>query len=221
VRRAANHAELEKLLTEEPFQDFPFLYQRQISGQARGVFALYGQGEAVAFFAHRRLREKPPEGGVSVLCESTALDPTLLRLARELLDDAGWHGVAMVEFKVSELEGPFLMEVNTRFWGSLQLAIDADIDFPTLLLQQELGEPLPVAPHYHLGRRLRWFLGDLDRLYLLISGYRGYGTRAVLRGLLDFILPRPFATRHEIFRWSDPRPAVRELQHYVSALGTE
>ena len=37
----------------------------------------------------------------------------------------------MVEFKHDERDGvPKLMEINGRFWGSLQLAIDAGVDFP-------------------------------------------------------------------------------------------
>ena len=52
------------------------------------------------------------------------------RLKQELLDELNWHGVAMVEFKVTEDGTPYLMEINTRFWGSLQLAIDAGVDFP-------------------------------------------------------------------------------------------
>jgi hypothetical protein len=49
---------------------------------------------------------------------------------------SGWHGVAMVEFKIDRRDQlPKLMEINGRFWGSLQLAIDAGVDFPAILLQ--------------------------------------------------------------------------------------
>ena len=42
----------------------------------------------------------------------------------------------MVEFKTDNQTGePVLMEVNGRFWGSLQLATDAGVDFPRLLLE--------------------------------------------------------------------------------------
>ncbi|MCK7577967.1 MAG: ATP-grasp domain-containing protein [Chromatiales bacterium] len=59
----------------------------------------------------------------------------MLAMAKKLLDAVSWHGVAMVEFRVT-LEGkPYLMEINTRFWGSLQLAIDAGVDFPYWLIR--------------------------------------------------------------------------------------
>ena len=66
--------------------------------------------------------------------ESIALDPELLARSRALLDRFEWNGVAMIEYKIDEATGtPYLMEINGRFWGSLQLAVDAGVDFPALL----------------------------------------------------------------------------------------
>ena len=49
-----------------------------------------------------------------------------IQQAERLLKSVNWSGVAMVEFKVDEATGrPYLMEINGRFWGPLQLAIDA------------------------------------------------------------------------------------------------
>ena len=49
-----------------------------------GVFALYDHGKPVGFFAHRRIREKPPSGGVSVLSESILLAEGLRSLSQRL-----------------------------------------------------------------------------------------------------------------------------------------
>ncbi len=50
----------------------------------------------------------------------------------------------MVEFKADARTGtPYLMEINGRFWGSLQLAIDAGVDFPAILVAAALGAPIP------------------------------------------------------------------------------
>lgn len=217
VARAASASELQELLVREEFRRAPFLYQEEIRGKGIGVFALYRHGEAVAFFSHRRLREKPPDGGVSVLSESCAPDPTVLQSAKRLLNDARWHGVAMVEFKGESGSEPYLMEVNARFWGSLQLAIDAGVDFPKLLLEGVARETPSEARRYVEGRRLRWFLGDADRIYLLAKGIGKYGVSRTLRELLAFCMPDPFRVRHETFRWSDPLPALAELRQYVSA----
>jgi predicted ATP-grasp superfamily ATP-dependent carboligase len=64
-----------------------------------------------------------------------------------LLGQFDWQGVAMVEFKVEANTGtPYLLEVNGRFWGSLQLAIDAGVDFPALLVDAATGKP-PAQSH--------------------------------------------------------------------------
>lgn len=215
VRRVHDRGELDALLALPEFSDEAFLYQRCVPGEGQGLFALYRHGTPVVFFGHRRLREKPPEGGVSVLSESCHPDERLRAYAQRLLDDAQWHGVAMVEFKVCPREGPFLMEINARFWGSLQLAVDAGIDFPRLLLDDALGRGTTVPPVLQTGRRLRWFLGDLDRLYLVLKHARDHGGARVMTEIARFLRPDFGRTRHEVFRWDDPRPALRELVTYL------
>jgi predicted ATP-grasp superfamily ATP-dependent carboligase len=211
VQRVGSMADVETATASAAFRHMPYLYQSLVDGPGRGIFALYREGRAAAFFAHRRIREKPPTGGVSVYSESCLPDPELKAQAERLLDDAGWHGVAMVEFK-----GRYLMEVNARFWGSLQLAIDANVDFPRLLLQ-DVPDSEPLAS-YRTGRRLRWLLGDLDRLYLVFKQTHQRGGAYVLRELARFLIPDPGRTRHEVFRWRDPMPAWCEIRQYVRSL---
>lgn len=219
VHVANSPDQLRVLLAEQPYlQHHPFMLQEFIPGHGAGIFALYDQGQAVTFFAHRRIREKPPGGGVSVFSESVEPNPRMLELAKRLLDAVGWHGVAMVEFRVTPSGEPFLMEVNTRFWGSLQLAIDAGVDFPHLLYRITCGEQVAPVPTYHTGRRLRWLLGDLDSLYLTLRDRDQFSPAQKWRRLLDFLTPDPRATRHEVNRWSDPAPAWHELRQYLSAL---
>jgi len=216
VQFADNQSAARSIIESDPaFQAHPFLLQECISGHGEGVFALYDNGKPLAFFAHRRLREKPPRGGVSVLSESISVDPVLLSHARSLLDKANWHGVAMVEFKVAEDGTPYLMEVNTRFWGSLQLAIDAGVDFPYLLYQLACGkQPAPVAS-YKTGNRLRWLLGDMDNLYLTLKDRGNYSSGHKLGAILHFMTPSLFRTRHEVNRLNDMGPFWCELRQYV------
>jgi predicted ATP-grasp superfamily ATP-dependent carboligase len=77
----------------------PPLIQERITGPGYGAFALFNRGEPRAIFFHRRLREKPPCGGVSVLSESIRVDPLMKCYAVRVLEKLRWHGVAMVEFK--------------------------------------------------------------------------------------------------------------------------
>ena len=75
VHYARSKAELERLYRElEYLAAWPSLIQQRIDGPGAGVFLLFDRGQPIADFAHRRLREKPPAGGVSVLCESVPVD---------------------------------------------------------------------------------------------------------------------------------------------------
>ena len=215
VKFPADESALNKIIASDPaFLAHPFMIQEYVAGHGQGVFALYNHGKPLAFFAHRRLREKPPGGGVSVLSESIATDPLMVSHARSLLDTVGWHGVAMVEFKVAADGTPYLMEINTRFWGSLQLAIDAGVDFPYLLYQLACDENPEPVDSYKTGIRLRWLLGDLDSLYLTIRDRR-YPLIMKLKAVLQFLTPSPFKTRHEVDRWNDPGPCWYELREYL------
>ncbi|QJR81983.1 ATP-grasp domain-containing protein [Alteromonas pelagimontana] len=213
VHIVSSEEEMREVLTQQPYFDgHAFMVQQYIGGQGAGVFCYYQQGEAKAFFAHKRLREKPPSGGVSVLSESVAVDPTMKLYAERLLNSVGWHGVAMVEFKIDEDGTPYLMEINTRLWGSLQLAIDAGVNFPALLVDGEY-QPVNTPPPFTTGVQLRWLLGDVDNLYIqLKSGALTFGDKC--QHILRFLTPKFAKRRHEINRMDDMNPFWYELKHY-------
>lgn len=224
VRYASDRAELDRILASLPATAFPLLVQQRIVGPGVGVFLLLWDGEVRATFAHRRLREKPPSGGVSVYRESVAADPQLLRAAVALLQHFGWTGVAMVEFKVDAATGtPYLMEINGRFWGSLQLAIDAGVDFPALLVDAVLGRDAPAQAGYRLGVRSRWWWGDVDQVLTRLrrsDAELGLPPDAAsrARSLLDFlVLWRP-GDHNETLRLGDPLPFFRESIQWFRSL---
>jgi predicted ATP-grasp superfamily ATP-dependent carboligase len=209
-----NKAELDNALADQTYlKEFPFMIQEFIPGHGAGVFCLFNRGQPTVFFAHRRIREKPPQGGVSVLSESAPLDPNLKLAAENLLRGVAWHGVAMVEFRVGDDGKAYLMEVNTRFWGSLQLAIDAGVDFPALLVSNELNLGLTAPTTYKIGQRLRWLLGDLDGLYIYLKS--NYTKTQKLLRIVQFLTPSFFGTKHEINRIRDLKPAIFELKQYA------
>jgi predicted ATP-grasp superfamily ATP-dependent carboligase len=200
---------------------FPLLVQQRIVGPGIGVFLLLWDGKLLATFAHRRLREKPPSGGVSVYSESVAADPELVERSRMLLEQMHWRGVAMVEFKREASTGTaYLMEVNGRFWGSLQLAIDAGVDFPALLVAAASGEQIPARTEYRVGARSRWWWGDVD--HLLARWRRDaaalalpVGSPSRWRATLDFLSFWHAHDRNEVFRLRDPRPFFRETIEWL------
>lgn len=204
--------------------EFPLLLQERIEGPGVGVFLCYQHGKPIAGFAHRRLREKPPSGGVSVLRESIAFPPKARIFAETLLNHLQWHGVAMVEFKVDQRNNlPTLMEINGRFWGSLQLAIDAGVDFPAILLETIKNDsPRPVFS-YRIGTKTRWFWGDVDVLIMLLAKKRGQlnlpdNYPGVLRSICEFLKFYQKDLHYEIWNCSDLRPAVYETMNWFTKL---
>jgi predicted ATP-grasp superfamily ATP-dependent carboligase/protein-tyrosine-phosphatase len=222
VRYARDEGELRGILSGDPFSQFPFIIQERIQGPGVGVFFLMRNGRALARFAHRRIREKPPSGGVSVLCESITPPAGALDAAARLLGELRWNGVAMVEFKIDERgEVPLILEVNARFWGSLQLAVSAGVDFPYLLFRMAKGEWIEEMTRYRTGLKLRWELGDLDHLWIRLARrpsalslpLRHPTRRAVLRCFVSDFFSR--SVKNEVFRVRDPKPFFHELGQYT------
>lgn len=122
----------------------------------------------------------------------------------------------MVEFRITPEGEAYLMEVNTRFWGSLQLAVDSGVDFPLMLAKAQLGQPVASTEHYHTDQRLRWLLGDLDSLYLYLKGPQPWTKK--MRRLISFLSFRLQHQKHEVNRLGDLMPAWLEFKQYIRAL---
>lgn len=202
------------------FPAIPALVQRFVPGTGAGVFALFWDGMPVCWFSHRRLLERPPWGGVSVLSESSEVVPSLSKPAARLLLGAAWSGLAMIEYRVTADGTPYLMEVNGRPWGSLQLAVDCGVDFPWLYYCCAQGLPFDRPNGYSPGRRLHWTLGDLDRLLQLLRGRPlAHQSTSRLHHLSAFAATTlRHLHRSEVLRLSDPGPGIFEVLLWLSDL---
>lgn len=168
------------------------LVQEYLPGDGRGYFGLYVGGDLAGGYAHRRVREYPPEGGASACAEST-LDDELRGHSERLMGELDWTGVAMVEFKESAGGVPKVVEINPKFWGSLDLAVESGMNFPAALL--ELAEGRTSFDFDFTPRRYHWPLsGDLTHAWRrprsapsVLSDLVSPGTRSNVR--LDDPLP--------------------------------
>lgn len=167
-------------------QYFNYIVQERIpaEGAAIGVSLLFDRsGECKAHFTHKRLRQYPNSGGPSTDRESI-FAPELLEQSIALIKKLRWHGVAMVEWKFDLRDKKYkLMEVNPRFWGSLELATRSGVDFPLLYARAAQGEELCVAPSYKPGVRCRWLVpGDVLR-YVSTEKNQREGFKEFFKGL--------------------------------------
>jgi predicted ATP-grasp superfamily ATP-dependent carboligase len=224
VRYARTPDQLERVLLELGSEAGPFLVQARVEGPGLGVFLLRWGGEVLASFAHRRIREKPPSGGVSVCCESVPAPDILLAQSASLLKALDWTGVAMIEYKHDTRSGrSYLMEINPRFWGSLQLAIDAGVDFPWYLVQVALGQRIEPVRRWRVGIRSRWCWGEVDHLIARLRHSRADldlpgDAPGLFRTALSVLNPWRPGQHSDVFRISDPLPALRETIAWVRAL---
>ena len=134
-----------------------------IGGNAYGVGLLLNfKSEVRASFVYKRIREYPINGGPSTLRESVKKED-VREIAESLLKSLGWIGIAHVEFKIDPKDGkPKLLEVNPRFWGSLQLAVEAGVDFPYLLYRMAMDGDIHPVEDYRTGVKCRWLIpGDI------------------------------------------------------------
>jgi len=169
-------------------------------GGAYGVGALFNRNsEPKAAFVYKRLREYPVTGGPSTLRESVKNDE-IKEIALNLLKSLKWTGIAMVEFRVDARDGrPKLMEINPRFWGSLQLAIISGMDFPYLLYKMAVDGDIEPVWDYRVGVRCRWLIpGDI--LHFIYNPKRlrltpGFFTRTDGDDIISAADPMPLVGR--------------------------
>lgn len=145
------------------------LLQRRLpsEGKSIGVSLLFdSSNKLIANFVHQRISSYPISGGPSTNRVGIE-DNYLLEQSVKLLEELKWQGVAMVEWKIDSTTGlPYLLEINPRFWGSLELAIRSGVNFPVLYYDLVCGNQVAPKKSYRLGIIVRWvFPGDILRFF--------------------------------------------------------
>lgn len=193
-------ADLEKLLLRfelsETFLTTSMIVQKIVRGPGLGFFALYQEGSCKRLFMHQRIRETPSSGGSSWAAKGLN-NHDLEEAGLKLLDSLNWHGPAMVEFKLDESTGrPSLMELNPKFWGSLDLAIESGVDFPSDTVRVALGDSLKANFEFDSKKFFVWPLEEPSKF------------------LRDREIQKPIYQTN--IKFSDPAPALyQSLQKFV------
>lgn len=138
-----------------------------IPGDGYGYFALFNHGKLVVDFMHRRIREYPITGGASTFAKSVYY-AELKEYGQKIFESLNWHGVGMCEFKLDRRDKKFkLIEINPKFWGSLDLAIVCGVDFPYYLVLMAMNNLTDILPQQRGETRLFRWLFPSDILCLL------------------------------------------------------
>jgi len=141
--------------------------QEYIKGFGTGFYGVCKQGKLYAVFMHRRIKEFPVTGGPSAVAMSY-YDKKLFHYGKRICKKLRWDGPLMAEFKYSPEENEYyLIELNPKLWGSLDLTIKAGINVPEILTKLALGEKVkPVKTYKKV--KFRWIFPD--EFKVLMSG---------------------------------------------------
>lgn len=197
------------------------VFQEFFAGEGVGISTIAVGAKPLVLFAHRRLHEYPPAGGVGVLLESQIVDGKLGHAANALLEALNWEGPAMVEFRRDAATGQYvLMEINGRFWGSLPLATLAGLDFPYWQWQIAHGITPVVPARYRHGLRVRWTAGEIQRFADLMTDADARqrvncGTFSAALQLAKSFDPR---VKSALFSIRDPQPELRSVATTVARI---
>lgn len=202
IRLALDPPHLRRMAAAEPGLAQTHLLMELIPpGRKYDVGLLYDRtGACLAGFCQEELRGYPLWSGPSTLQESVHR-PDLIALAQQLLAPVGWRGPVEVEFiQPHGSSEPVLMEINPRFWASLDLAVQCGMDFPRWTAELALGLEPDVPVRYPAGNRCRWLLpGDL--LHYLANPERS-------RMDPPFFRTMDGRTRDDIIDREDPLPVL-------------
>lgn len=153
IRKVVTPYELLQLYKEIHDEYGEVLIQEYIPlGDRFDVCLLYNrQHEVVASFVQKEIRHFPIEMGPSTVQESVTYE-YLIQESIRLLAPLNWCGIVEVEFMIdSRTNRPVLMEINPRFWNSLELAVKSGVDFPLLLYQLCLEQDVKHLGGYEIG----------------------------------------------------------------------
>jgi len=183
------------------------------------IGALYDHGEPLAMFQHRQIRGDTYAGGGGVYRESVAI-PELEAVARALLDELDWHGLACIEYMRHEETGEFVLtEINPRMWQSLPSTVWAGADFPLYYWLAAAGKQDKVDCDYELGVGTHSLHGELQHLLSIFRTDSPLVAKPSVtrraREILTSCLREP---NFDYLALDDPRPFVQGLRNELSKI---
>jgi predicted ATP-grasp superfamily ATP-dependent carboligase len=143
------------------------LVQERVNGVGRGFFCLAKNGEIAIYYMHERIRELPITGGSSTAAKSIYCEQ-MYTISKEIIQYLKWTGPLMIEYKFDQLNMKYnLIELNPKFWGSLDLSYAVGFNFGQCLIDIYQNKFIkPTKNSYKVDVKYFWILdGDLVALF--------------------------------------------------------
>jgi len=182
------------------------LIQELLPGDGRHQFSFctfFKNGQSIGSMVAQRRRQHPPEFGRSSTYVVTCENPLLESYGTRLLKAMNYYGLAEAEFKFDARDETFkLHDLNLRTWGYHSIGLLAGVDFPYLLYQDQVGEPVDYC-RAAVGRRWVRTVTDFPASLLDVAGKR-LTLKEYFRSL-----SRPIT--EAVFKVDDPLPGIVEI----------
>lgn len=178
--------------------------QERLDGMLMAVSLVAGPEGIVTIAQQVAELTWPQPIGITARGVSVAVDPGLRTAIERLLDRLAWQGLAHMQFIVPADGRPRLIDFNTRFYGSLPLAIRAGANHPDAWARVATGRPVQASVG-RPGARYQWLSRDLRASWSSPHRYR----ETVRCGRVSL------AATHNLWSRQDPTLAPRFLAGQV------
>jgi len=177
------------------------LIQEYIPGKIYDALYYYHNGNLVASLTQCREITIPLSGGPGVQ-NVTVKNRNLHEYGKILLDGLKWHGPAQVEVKLDPRDNLFkLLEINPKFWGTLDLSIKCGVNFPEMAVDLALNGEMKekINRKFDQGIRYRWLVS-------FINAYMAEGIprRKIITRLISRV-------EHSDLEIRDPLPTIYNI----------
>jgi predicted ATP-grasp superfamily ATP-dependent carboligase len=163
------------------------LIQEYISGENYGAGALCEKGEVKSIFVYKSLRESKINYGTST-ARISIYDKLIEDKVKLILEQLKWHGVAHFDI-IKKGDKYYFIEMNPRFWLSINLTIKSGLNYPYLLTHENANMPR----HYRIGVVCKVALPD---------------TFVYLKQLRKNKYPFHLNAHYDELDWRDPIPII-------------
>jgi predicted ATP-grasp superfamily ATP-dependent carboligase len=135
---------LNKINTEADFFD-QFIVQSYLTGNDIDCSVLCKDGKILAYTIQKGLYENEAESFQAPEAIEFLHESEVLQVTTDLMAALRWNGVAHVDLRRRASDGQVVViEINPRFWGSLEGSLHAGVNFPQLAIRASMGEEFPV-----------------------------------------------------------------------------
>lgn len=196
-----------------------FLISAYTTVRALSYFGVAEKGRVLVEGFQERLNELEPYNEVATLAITINPVPSIRKASQDLLGALQWQGPFKVEFIKDQRGNYRLISLIGRLWGSLQLAVKANVNIP--LICYRLAEGTITKDILHNAKpnvRMRWLVGDatskLFNARQLLINLRDVASNLNAKTWLSSLFGgEKITTCYDVFDIDDPMPFLFELQN--------